>query len=839
VFSQIPHSLAVLSLAVAALHSEAHGVEPTAEQLAFFEAKVRPVLVEYCYECHSAAAKKVKGGLVVDTRAGLLAGGDSGPAIVPGDAGKSLLIQAVRHADADLKMPKQKLLDHQIADLRTWVEMGAPDPRSGEPPPSRRAAFDWEKERQHWAYQPVREPALPAVKETTWPRNEIDHFIRAKLEENRLEPVADADPRVLIRRVTFDLLGLPPTPEEVEAFVRESQEAPESRSPYEQLIRRLLASPHYGERWGRHWMDLVRYADTAGDNSDYPIPQAYLYRNYIIDAFNADKPFDQFIREQIAGDLLPASDQAERNEHIIATGYVAMSRRFGSVVDRYPTHLTIEDTIDNLGRTFLGLTVSCARCHDHKFDAITQRDYYALYGMFASTRYAFPGIELLKVQKDFVPLLAKAELHETLAPFLEKAAELQKAHDELAARRKEMEARKSELEKLVAAAPAEEKPKRAAEIAEFHQQIEKVRGNIRTAAAAIEKHEKQRPRVHDAYAVQDGAPADAALHLKGEPDRVGEKVPRRWLELFGASPVPAEVASRSSGRLQLAEWIADARNPLTARVIVNRVWQQHFGSGLVPTPSDFGVRGQLPTHPELLDWLASRFIADGWSIKKLHERILSSGTYQLASSAGSAVQLSADPDNHLHWRFNRRRLDAETLRDTTLAVSGALDPTPLREPHPFPPPQKWDYTQHHPFRASYPSTRRSVYLMVARLTASPFFQTFDGPDPNASTARRDSSVTTVQALYFMNDQFVYEQADRFAARVMKEAPDEQARVDRAFALALHRPPSAEERAQLDTYFTAARNRLMPVNNDPQKHQRAAWASLARALFRTNEFLYVD
>ena len=339
----------------------------TPEQTEFFERKIRPVLVESCYECHSSGAKKIKGGLVLDSRAGVQKGGDTGPAITPGDPEASLLIQAIRHTDPELTMPKQKLPAQVIADFEAWVKMGAPDPRVEDTVAAAQAksAIDWNKAREWWSFRPIQKPAAPAVKQKRWPLNDLDRFILARLEKENLKPATDAEKRVLLRRATFDLIGLPPTPEEVDAFLKDK-----SRDAFAKVVDRLLASPHYGERWGRHWLDVVRYADTAGDNSDFPIPQMHRYRDWVISAFNRDLPYDQFVREQLVGDSLPGKTTQETHERLIATGYIANARRFGSRVDDYPQHLTIEDTLDNLGKAFLGLTINCARCHDHKFDPI-------------------------------------------------------------------------------------------------------------------------------------------------------------------------------------------------------------------------------------------------------------------------------------------------------------------------------------------------------------------------------------------------------------------------------------------------------------------------------------
>jgi hypothetical protein len=738
-------------------HDGSGAPDVTEEQLAFFEQRIRPLLVTHCYECHSEKSEEVGGRLLVDSAPTMRRGGDSGLAIVQGDPDHSLLIDAVRYKNDNIQMPPDgKLSDAEIASLEEWVRIGAPDPRrSATRMPIK--TIDVAKAREFWSFRAVGDPAVPTVRDTSWALSDVDRFILARLESQDLKPVATADKRTLIRRATFDLIGLPPTREEIKAFL--DDDSPEA---FARVIDRLLESRQYGERWGRHWMDLVRYADTAGENSDYPIPQVYRYRNYIIDAFNSDKPYDEFLQEQIAGDLLPAANDAERNEHIIATGYVAISRRFGSVLENYPQHLTIEDTIDNLGRVVLGLTLSCSRCHDHKFDPLLQTDYYGIYGIFESTKYAFPGIELDKIPRDFVALI-----------------------------------------------------------------------------------EDSKPGKELAYAVVDDKVGDAYLQIRGEPKQPGDIVPRKFIDLFGGQRLTDE-QSKQSGRLQLAQWLTARENPLTARVMVNRIWQYHFGSGLVKTPSDFGARGLPPTHPELLDWLATRFMEGGWSIKQMHRLVMNSRVYHLASKLDSIPPSSLiphpssiDPNNDLHWRFNRHRLDAESLRDALLMISGELDTSMMNEPHPFPPTDKWQFTQHHPFRDSYDSNRRSVYLMTARLNARPFFTTFDGADRNASTARRDSSVTSVQSLYLLNDEFVHQRGTAFAQRILDEEESSDARLSFAFELATGRQPTSEEQSMAEGFFGQLREKLQACGTPDNEVDRECWTSFARVLFRTNEFLYVD
>jgi hypothetical protein len=779
---------------------------PTPEQLAYFESKVRPVLVDRCYECHSAKADKVKGGLLLDSRAGLRKGGDTGPTITPGDPEASLLIQAVRHQDKDLAMPPKKMISpEQIIDLEEWVKMGAPDPRGDNTVAAVEAktAIDWSKARNWWSLRPLASPDAPSVLDAAWPANEIDRFILAKLDAGGLKPASDADKRVLIRRATYDLIGLPPTPEEVEAFLTD-----ESPGAFEKVVDRLLASPHYGERWGRYWLDVVRYADTAGDNSDFPIPQMHLYRDWVIAAFNRDLPYDQFIRQQIAGDLLPAANDTQRHEQLIATGYIANSRRFGSRVDDYPQHLTIEDTIDNFGRAYLGLTINCARCHDHKFDPISTQDYYGLYGIFNSTRYPWPGIELDQKQRDFVPLVRG----EVVSAF-------QKENDE---KQKSLEGEVKRLEQDLKGLEGDAK--------------KPVEEQLKKAKEAAEKHSRTPPPYSLAYAVADAAKrGDAALQQKGDPAKPGPIVRRHFLTALGGAELPA--GDNSSGRLQLANWLLDRSDPLPARVMANRIWLNHFGKGIVPTPNDFGKQGKPATHPELLDWLASRFIAEGWSVKKMHRLIMLSRTYRLASTRDPEL-LAKDPNNELFGAYPRRRLDAEAIRDTILTLGGSLDSSAGGE-HPFPSQVEWKFTQHNPFKATYETNKRSVYLMTQRIQRHPYLAIFDGADPSVSTPQRTTSTTPLQSLFFLNDSLIHEQAKRFAQRLVTERSDDGSRLELASEVAFARQAKPEEVERAMQFLTAVRAKLSETVTSPEELEAATWQALVRVLFRLNEFVYLD
>ncbi len=778
-----------------------------------FVRDIQPVLAKHCVKCHGPEEQNA--GLRYDYRQGAMAVADSGHhAIVPGKPEASELVRRITSTDKELRMPPkgEALGAAEAALLERWIGEGAVWPETSAPPAPAKTTS------KHWSFQPVSQPVPPAVADEAWPLNPIDRFLQARREAAGLAAAPDATPAVLLRRVSYDLTGLPPTAEEVLTFTGAAAQAEDVRALFAAQVDRLLASRAYGERWGRHWLDWARYADTAGDNSDFPIPQAWLYRKYVIDSLNLDLPYDRFLTEQLAGDLLPAATQEEKNRQTIATGYLAMARRFGSLVETYPQHLTIEDTIDNLGRTVMGLTLSCARCHDHKFDPVSTRDYYGLYGIFASTRYPFPGIELFQTQWDFVPLMPAQEVREKWQPF-------QKDTDRLTA---ELEKRLAETEAM---ALDHAKRSRSASVVEQRRlkgEMDGLLGRTRKAGENLAAHLKKVPAVPTAYAVRDGKPGHARVQLKGEPDRPGAEVPRKFPDILGGHLLPPETAG--SGRLELARWITSPDNPLTARVIVNRVWQRHFGRGLVASTSDFGLRGEAPDHPELLDWLARDFMENGWSLKRLHRLILTSRTWQLSSSDVEA-NLTRDPGNRLLWKFNRQRLDAESLRDTLLFISGQLDAAPQSQPYPIPPSSQWEYTQHHPFKDDYPSNKRSVYQMTKRLTAQPYLQTFDGPDPNVCTSTRDTSVTALQALYFVNDTFLHDHAGHLAQRLTQQEAGDATRLDTAFLTILARPPSPEESRLLLGHLQSVRDR--------SGDEAAAWSSLARTLLRLNEFFYLD
>ena len=773
------------------------------EGLAFFESRIRPLLIERCYECHSQESGELQGEFLADSRATIRRGGTLGPAVVPGDIEHSLLIKAVRGTEPVPQMPPDDCLsEEQIRDLERWIDMGAPDPRARTTKHSGKQ-IDVATAREFWSLRPITKPPVPVVTNTEWVFNEVDAFILSKLEAQGIEPSSAADRATLIRRVTFDLTGLPPTVEELNAFVHDA-----SPDAFAKVVDRLLASPRYGERWGRHWLDVVRYADSAGDNSDYPIPQMHLYRDWVIDAFNRDLPWNDFVRDQLAGDLRGGETQQQREQRIIATGYIANARRFGSRVDDYPQHLTIEDTLDNLGRTFLGLSLSCARCHDHKFDPITTRDYYALYGIFHNTRYPWPGIELDKRQRDLVPLLPESESDVALKQLSDWKVRRKELEDDVTKRKKQKDKARDD--------PSER------ELAE--------------AKERLKQHDESRPLVPRAYAVSEtGRHEDAAVQLKGNPVHTGDFVPRRFLTVLGGSAVPEHI--KESGRRELAQWIVADDNPLTARVVVNRIWLHHFEKGLVPTPNDFGHQGRKPTHPELLDFLAVQFREWGGSFRAMHRMILLSHTWQ-QSAVRSESALTKDPTNETYAGYPVHRLDAETLRDTLLFLGNNLD-LERPGPHPFPEESTWNFTQHHPFKAVYDHNHRSIFLMTQRIQRHPWLAVFDGADPSTSVGARMTTTTPLQALFLMNDELVHRQAALFARRICEVVPRTDERIRLAWQMLFSREPEADEVTAAKIFLADAQSLLNAEGLAPEQSEREAWNAVVRSWFRLNEFVYVD
>ncbi|MBL8176662.1 MAG: PSD1 domain-containing protein [Bryobacterales bacterium] len=766
-----------------------------------FETRVRPLLVKKCHACHTSAPQA---GLRLDSREALLKGGKSGAAVVPGDPDKSLLLAVLNHTHAKIQMPPPgKLPQEELDAVALWIQQGAVFPASTKPLASFRIS---DEQRAHWAFQPLAKQAGAS----------IDSVVRARLAAKKLKPAPAADKITLLRRVTYDLTGLPASIDELDAFLSDT-----SPQAYEKVIDRLLASPRYGERWGRHWLDVVRYADTAGDSSDYPVPQAHKYRDWVIAAFNRDLPYDQFVREQLAGDLLLSSNEEDRWQRLVATGYVANTRRF-SVVPERQMHLSHDDTIDNVGKAFLGLSVNCARCHDHKYDPISNKDYYALSGIFASTRYPFAGSENRNQQADFVRRKSDAEIALQLLP-------IKPELDVIDGKLKTLEDLRKLYTERAAAVRAGKQPPPLPE-GTIEQTKIKPEYN-KTLGQRMELLAKVGP-IEDAYAVVDAKAVDSPILLRGEADKKGETVERRFLEVLGGQTLRDKQAS---GRRELAEWILGT--PLAARVMVNRIWQFHFGKGIVTTPNDFGKRGMKPTHPELLDYLASQFVEGGWRVKRLHREILLSSTYR-QSSAGEASNAAVDPNNELLWKFDRRRLDAESLRDSLLALGGTLD-LKMGGAHPFPPMQEWRYTQHRPYAAVYESNQRSVYLMTQRIQRHPYLAMFDGADTNASTPVRSPSITPIQALFQLNSKLVEENSEAFAARLLAAYADDRARVDAAHRMATGRGASTELQARAAQYLSAAQVALQKAGTAEESHRRKALASYLRALLASNEFLFVD
>jgi cytochrome c553 len=727
------------------------GLAPTpaisGEDLQFFEAHIRPVLADRCYKCHSRDADKIKGGLMLDTREGMLHGGDTGPAIVPGKPEDSLIIDAISYKDADLQMPPKgdKLSDQEVSDITDWIRRGAFDPRSLVVKGSSSTYGGVGKD--HWSFLPVKDSPVPAVADPAWCKTPVDNFVLARLEENGIRPNPVADKYTLIRRATFDVTGLPPTEEEVQRFLVD-----DSPDAWGKVVDRLLASPRYGERWGRYWLDVARYADTKGDTpnrEDPRFPFAWTYRDYVINAFNTDKPYNQFILEQLAEDRLLADEIRSGNPRpdqspLAAMGFLTLGNRFENSKNDI-----INDRIDVTTKAFLGLTVSCARCHDHKFDPIPTADYYSLYNVFANAvePKEDPWLHPVPKTPELVDYLTKMKAASDVKAGIDlQFAELRRAglpEADRAAKRREL------VKDLVMA------NKQLVDL-EF------------TPAAP--------PKADVLIDVRN--PRNYPVLLRGEPQNYGPETTRHFLSILSPDPKHPIPFYHGSGRLELAHAIASPSNPMTARVLVNRVWQQHFGTGFVSTPDDLGNQSAPPTDPELLDYLATRFVRDGWSIKSLQRLIMLSNAYQ-ESSAGNPAYAAIDPDNKLQWRYSVRQLDFEQLHDSILDIAGTLDFTMGGRPVPI--------------GAEGFATRRAVYAFIDRRNPAEILTQFNFPNPSVPTGKRFLTQVPQQQLFLMNSPLVIETARKLThtPEFLEQTTDEL-RVADLYLHVFQRPPTPDE-----------------------------------------------
>jgi hypothetical protein len=805
-------------LALAA--APAFAAESDAEAVKFFEMKVRPILSENCFKCHGSA--KQKGGLRLDSRTAALKGGDNGPAIVPGNRDESLLVEAIHYEGLEMP-PTGKLDAEKIAVLTRWIELGAPWPTTEPPSAGSSSTADkpkiTEEDRKFWAFQPIRPQQVPAPAGDRWSRNAIDRFIFARLAAEGMTPAPEAERATLIRRATFDLTGLPPTPEEIDRFLAD-------RDPraYERLVDRLLASPRYGERWARHWLDLVRYAESDGYRADAYRPETWRYRDYVIRAFNDDMPYDRFITEQLAGDELAPGDL----HLMVATTFLRLWIYEHNQRDVHEQRRAIlNDLTDVTGDVFLGLGMGCARCHDHKFDPILQEDYYRLQAFFTPLlpRDDLPlgsAAEWREYQQKLAAWeAATAEIRAAVAaierPYHEKAAKtaIDKFPKETQAIYFKPESGRTPLEEqiyyLVARQVIDEqgKPKPSAEDKKRLADLEK-----RLAA-----FDRQKPKpLPVAFTVTDVGPSAPPTLIAG--DRSGREIPPGFLTLL--DPAPARItrspaAANSTGRrTALAHWLTRPDNPLTSRVMVNRLWQYHFGRGLVATPSDLGRLGELPSHPELLDWLAAEFVAQGWSLKAMHRLIMTSAAYrQTALRPAPAVARLKDPENRLLWRMNTRRLEIEPIRDAMLSASGELDTT-MGGPG---------------VAANEP--RRTIYAKVLRNTHDPLCDAFDAPDGSNTTPTRNITVTPTQSLILINGAWTLDRARALARRLVRTAGSDTAeRITWAYRLAFGRVPTEAELSDAEAFLTRDSGST-PTAEAP------AWIDFCHALLNASEFLYVD
>jgi hypothetical protein len=837
-----------------------------------FVTEVLPLLKQHCFECHSHATGKAKGGLVLDSRSGWAKGGDSGPAVVPGKLDDSLLIQAVRYSNGTEMPPKGKLPAATIETFERWVKNGAADPRISDPAKVQ-STVDIAAGKKHWAFHPVQATVPPQVQDAAWPTGDIDRFLLAKLESKGLQPAPDTDAHTWLRRVSLDLTGLPPSVNEIQAFLRDCEEQKKSQSTAipmlpaaacERVVDRLLGSRAFGERWGRHWLDLVGYADQIGTANDIFAEHAWRYRDYVIAAFNSDKPFDRFLREQLAGDLLPFDSPQQRAEQLIATGFLLLGDLTIVEADKPKLRIDVADQqVDKIGRAFLALTIGCARCHDHKFDPIAQRDYYAIAGILNSTesvQRAQWGVWSWPTVLDLPESDSQQNSRQALAERQRQQIESWKTdRDRQREQKKDVDAALAKPE----AAAADESIRTALTKTQagLNDRLQRLDADIQHAEFFLATQPK-------AFAVRDIAePADMQITIRGNAYALGDKVPRGFLQV-ASTGTQVELPPRQSGRLQLADWIAGRDNPLTSRVLVNRIWQKLYGEGLVRSIDYFGLPGEKPSHPELLDFLAQQMMVDGWSQKKLIRSLVLSHAYRMSSHvhtgtvSGTApgepiTQVAAippaptsaaavDPENRLLWRMNRRRLDAESLRDSLLAVSGKLIDSSGGPSLPL------EYRENtgnlgngvNPPSFSLRKFRpeqefeRTVYLPVIRSgpQAGPgeLRNVFDFTQPAEFAGQRPVTAVPTQALFLMNSKLMKDRARDLASRIMASSADETARLECLWLRTFGRPISTTEKTDAVAFLTELRNEALAAK--VPEPELPAWTELCHSLLASNEFL---
>ena len=832
-----------------------------AADTAFFDSKVLPILQQRCFECHSHGTK-IKGGLALDSRSGWAEGGDNGPAIKPGQLEESLVIKAVRYVDSEFEMPpKAKLPASEIAILEEWVKLGAHDPRTAGAGKQKKG-IDLAEGRKFWAFQPVSNPKPPLVKDTAWPLDPLDHFILKPLEAKGIKPMGYADRYTWLRRVSLDLTGLPPTANDIESFSKDA-----SSDAYANAVDRLLNSKAYGERWARHWLDLTGYADMMGTSNAVFAEHAWRYRDYLINAFNADKPFDEFVREQIAGDLMPSKSVEDRAENITATGFLMV----GDIEIVNPDKAKMEtDHIDSqmikIGQTFMGMTLGCVRCHDHKFDPIGVDDYYGIAGMLRSSpsSHKMPNMGVWStINSTALPetpaqLAARKKLE---AKNEQRVASLKveqnKLTDEKATVAKQLAAlgKPTVPSPQVAAATdnaqrdiktnADTKP--AADKDALSKRRDEIDAQLKKLADTINHAEFFKDKTPRAFAMSDGPqPADMPIYVRGNPYAPSNVVPRGTLRVASWDKFPAILAGQS-GRLQFADWLADKRNPLTARVTVNRIWQKLFGTGIVPSVDYFGTRGDVPTNPELLDHLATRFMQGGWSQKAFLRSLVLSRAYRLSSS-NDALAMKLDPENKLYWRMNRQRLDAEAMRDSMLAISGELTRDSggpalvLEEPDNCGAlalkgvnPANYKHSKPRPSQ----EFERTLYLPVLRGgTAGPdrLRAFFDFVDPAGTAGQRNQTVVPTQSLFLLSNELLRKRATKLADHFIAAEPNEMARLEALWLRVLNRPITSTEREDATAFLGNVEPLIKNVKGRPAL-ESIKWRELCHSLLASNEFVF--